>query len=233
MRLPDQEWQTLYLDLGWGVVVAALTIRATQALFALRGRSLSGIALACTAAVVIAVMWLPAPWAPSFWLGMAFQHPSLLLVLLSGIAIGNATGNATGNAIGNATGRGALRERVPLLPAIPAASIVVLGAVLYAGAFAWIPFDAYVLGYWGFAATTLATGLIVLWQLPGSRSGPVCVALALAALIHALTRLPSGNAWDAILDPLLFTYAAGTLLATSAARLRAPRRITSHAPISE
>lgn len=201
MKLPDFDVQSLFLDAGWGTVAAASMVCVACAWRRHHGRPPHRRPLALVAALAACCMWLPEPWAPSFWLGMAFQHPSLVLVTLAGMAIVQLLWPQAPS-----------RWR-PLLPPIPAATLAILGALLYAGAFAWIPVDLYSVGYDGFAAAAIATLLVVGWTALDRTSGLACVAVALAAFVHAATRLPTGNAWDAILDPMLFAWASSAFAA--------------------
>lgn len=217
MRLPDLELQDLYLDAGWSLVVAAAVVGIARRAFLYRHTPLARLPLLAIAVATAASMWLPAPWTPSFWLGMAFQHPSVLLVVLAAIFLVRV-----------------LLEPRPLpwlqlLPPLPAATLAVLGAFLYAGAFAWIPLDLYAVGYGGYAAATMASALVVAWYMLDRRSALTCAAMALAALVHAVTRLPSGNAWDALIDPMLFAWAAGASLVASWTALRGAYKVRDRA----
>ncbi len=222
MRLPGLEEQGLYLDVGWSLVAAAFGVNLAGSIARRLKHAAGPVALTIVALLAAGAMWLPAPWSPSFWLGMAFQHPSLLLVILAGLHLVRTLG---GRAI----------DPLPLLPVGPAATVCVLGVGLYAGSFAWVPFDPYGFGYWGYSGAVIASLLAPLWYALDRRNALACVALALAALVHAVTRLPSGNAWDAVLDPLLFLWAAGAALAALIrfVRRRAAGRTTPAAFLSE
>jgi len=207
VTLPPFAWQSLYLDVGWGVVCAALLLTLLEMGPArLRARRFDPVvALAC-----MACMWLPSPWAPSFWLGMAFQYPSLMLVFLAGAQLLRLQRQAHGVHL------------PPVLPAVPAASLFVLGTVLYGGSFVWFPLDVYAFGYASPAAIVLATTLVALWAACDRANGLACAAIAATGLVHAATRLPSGNAWDAMLDPMLFVWAGAVTLMALRARRRRP-----------
>ena len=210
MKLPALEVQGLYLDVGWSVVVAALVLCMVPRIAGRSGWTLRPAVRWTVVLAICAAMWLPAPLAPSFWLGMAFQHPSLLLVTLAGIHLVRAL-------------RRAEHPALPLLAPIPAATLALLAVFLYAGAFAWIPLDPYALGYGEFAGAAIASILAPAWYAFDRRNALTAAALAFAVLVHALTRLPSGNAWDALLDPLLFLWAAGVALVALVRSLRRGR----------
>jgi len=194
VRLPALATQSLYLDISWGIVVSALivTVLSTRRASPIGGRG----EVAATCAGVFVCMWLPGAASPSFWLGLAFQHPSPLLVGLCGLQIVRVARSRPDH-------RG-----VPVLPSGPAATLTALGLLLYAGTFLWLPYDVYQYGYWGFAAATATTVLVVFWWGLWPSSRTLCAVAASVALLHATTRLPSGNAWDALLDPLLVLWAA-------------------------
>ena len=164
----------------------------------LRGRSrpmqLSVLALAllCTA--------LPGSLSVSYWLGLAFKAPSLVSAALGLVAV-------------VLTLWPRLRQR--LTPAEPGGGspwpwlrglAVALGWLLLADMLALLPMSLYA---WGFGTPALALALLVLLLL-GWRWGAVPAVqpgLLLAGailLLFVLTRWPSGNLWDALLDPLLW-----------------------------
>jgi hypothetical protein len=202
MNLPAPAVQAVYLDVGWALVLAALLVRLLGA----AGRR-TGTRLAVCAAAAIGVS-LPAPWSPSFWLGMAFQYPSLMLAALAALDLLRRPRPA-----GDA-------DAAPLLSPLPAATLCVLAAVLYAGTFAIVPFDPYGLGFGRLSGAAIATALVVAWTALDRRSALSCLALASAAAVHAVSRLPSGNAWDALLDPFLAACAALVVLRALRGRLR-------------
>lgn len=194
MTLPDLATQSLYLDIGWSIVVSAVIVALLAAARAVRVVGVARVAIICSA--VFACMSLPGAASPSFWLGLAFQHPSLVLVGLCALHIARAAGHWADEPGGS------------ILPWGPGATLTALGLVLYAGTFLWLPYDVYQYGYWDFAAASATTVLVAFWWAVWPSSRAVCLLVAAAALVHALTRLPSGNAWDALLDPLLFAWAA-------------------------
>jgi hypothetical protein len=203
VNLPGQAAQALYLDIGWALVLAALVLR----LLGPAGRRADATLAVCAAAAI--GVSLPAPWSASFWLGMAFQYPSLLLVVLAALSLMRRPGRDAGAGV------------APLLAPWPAASLLALALALYAGAFALVPYDLYGLGYARLAGATIATVLVLSWAaLDRRRAAWSCLAVAVAAALHAATRLPSGNAWDALLDPFLAACAAFVVLRALRDRLR-------------
>lgn len=150
----------------------------------------------CAAALALWALW-PGPASPSWWLGLAFQAPSG--TALVGLALWAA-------APGKAASQGFC-----IAIKIIAAYAVLAGAALL--------FDAYFAGGsgrlygWGFgpAAWTLAgLGLAGLWVGWGDAAQvrTICAALAALLLLGAITRWPSGNVWDVLIDPWLALAAA-------------------------
>lgn len=209
MNLPGPTAQAVYLDVGWAIVAAALVL----ALLGRRGAR-PGVALGVCVAAAIGVS-LPAHWSASFWLGMAFQYPSLMLVALAALQLLHRLRAAGDTAPGPA-------PMPPMLPLLPAATLCALALPLYAGAFAFVPYDPYGLGYLRYSGAAITTVLVLLWTALDRRSTRSCLALAVAATLHAGLRLPSGNAWDALLDPFLVAWAAFVVACAVRDRLRRP-----------
>lgn len=175
----------LYLGLAWGLVLAAL------ALLLLRRRGVNPIGLQRWLPPLL-LLWclLPGGFSPAYWLGLAFRAPSGLLALLCGWAL--------------------LRHYRPQTPGasgyeslgVAAPALVLLGWALFLDTFALWPLSLYA---WGFAPLTLGA-LVLLACLPWLLRGNATLSglLVAALLLHVLIRLPSGNVWDAVLDPWLW-----------------------------
>jgi hypothetical protein len=208
MTLPGFAAQSLYLDVGWGVVLAAVVLGLLSGPGP--ARRLRGPRWLGPAAVAAVAAWvaLPGAWSPTFWLGMAFQHPSVVLIVLAGV-----------DGVGRLRPSAVPPDR-PLLGLLPALTLLGAGAVLYAGAFALIQHDFYGIGFSGRATLIAGTVLVVAWAWLDPRSGWACVAVALAVATHAATRLPSGNGWDALLDPFLVGWSAVVVARSAWQRLR-------------
>lgn len=215
MNLPDL-WQTLtqhYAPLVptahslvwirhalWSLVLAAL------ALLWLR-RWVRAPALLATLPWLLALWaWVPGPWGLAYWLGLAFQIPSLVSAFLAvSVVFQRAPIPST---------------RVAMPPSWVvrwALAAVVLGAVLGLDTFAVFAVSVYP---WGFEpmALALAWSIALLpWVVLGKRAmrqatvWSPCAAL----LVFTLTGWPTGNVWDALLDPWLWLLAVGYLLRLS------------------
>ena len=184
--LPGATVTWLSLHLGWAIVLGAVTLQLASRL-PTRGRW-----------TLASLMWLwtllPGAASPVFWLGLAFQSPSLMSVLLCIAWLWPPPGPVPGvvNLSATADSRS---QKVLLLLA------VVLGWVLLLDTLAWFPVSIYA---WGFGSAAVALALLaaaLLWLLSGSRA---TVSLLAVLAVFVLTRAPSGNLWDALLDPLLW-----------------------------
>lgn len=160
--------------------------------------------------VLVAVVGLwtlwPGPVSPSYWLGLAFQSPSLTSAVLSGAWL-------LQRALEPPWG---IPRRVVPLPAVRLlwALGVVLGWVLLGDTLAWWQVSVYA---WGFNPATLALACAVLslvWLVSrrDRRSPQLTHLLALTLVLFVATRLPSGNVWDALLDPWLWLLLQGAAL---------------------
>lgn len=214
--LPQANVQPLWLGLSWAAVLASLCFLATRHL-PLAGR------VACTLAVAVGVA---SAWrfSPAFWLGLAFQTPSLSAMALSigAILVGCLRKLEAG---GEATN--------PLLPSrlltCWAIAGVVLGWLLMLDTLAMLPVSLYA---WGFSVAALGGVLLVLGvpvvcvEGAGSRTvaeSAAMVAAAMVLVVFVLWRLPTGNLWDALLDPLLWLWLNAWLMRRVWRRFRAWR----------
>ena len=152
------------------------------------------------AALVLVLLWVALPGSASlaYWLAQAFQMPSLSSAAL---------------------GLGYLWRvwRGPPMAGARAATVcqlmhslrwlaVLLGWLLLLDLLALLPLSLYGLGF-GTPALGVAVSLLLLFWLRWGAAPAARPWLALAAvvlLLFVLTRWPSGNLWDALLDPLLW-----------------------------
>jgi hypothetical protein len=152
------------------------------------------------AALLAAWAWLPGPYASAYWLGLAFQMPSLSTVLLcSAWLFQNLAGTGKSNSY---------PTRAPSLRAMAMAGVGVLaGWALLLDTLAILPVQLYAAGF-----SPLAAGLAMVCALmalavgnadrpPGASHAWVVPA---ALVLFVACRLPTGNMWDAVLDPWLW-----------------------------
>lgn len=184
-------------------------------------------------ALLVAVWaWVPGTWGPAYWLHLAFQTPSLVAGLLALSVVARYAG-AAGVLRRVWQVQGALQPPSPRVVAKPTDGLrtwsalylgagVVLGWVLLLDTVALLPVSVYA---WGFqpGAFVLVCGLALLpWVLSGALAWrargvwQLCAALAL----FGLWRWPSGNVWDAVLDPWLWLALNGYGLRAATRRWR-------------
>lgn len=184
--LPSLWLMQLWLPLGWAVVLATLVAWATARCTPHRA-TVRGLAL-------LVALWtlLPGEVSPAYWLGLAFQAPSAMLVLLC------------------AWWAGCTWRDVPLVQRPPKATLallvgaVVLGWVLLLDSFAQLPVALYGLGFGAPALAVVALLTLLPLLQAGAAARPAHWLAPLAVLLFVLLRLPTGNVWDAVLDPWLW-----------------------------
>jgi hypothetical protein len=152
------------------------------------------------ALVLASWTWVPGPYSPAYWLGLAFQAPSITSVLLC---------DALLRARFFSTRSGMPQNTSPHRATLGLAMLgVVAGWALLLDTFALLPVQLYA---WGFspAAVACVLGIALLPWVAVSTSAYSSRSLRLwvvpvAVLAFAVSRLPSGNVWDAVLDPWLW-----------------------------
>lgn len=151
------------------------------------------------------VLWalVPGSASPTFWLGLAFQAPSLMTVLLCLLWVYSKVGRRSESVFSD-LGVQALDLKIALFLG------VALGWVLLIDTLALWPVSVYA---WGFSAAALggvAIVTVVVWAFaaglkPRAARSRVSSVVVLGVLaLFVLTRWPSGNLWDALLDPWLW-----------------------------
>ena len=208
--LLPQAWATrLAMQLGWAMLLALM-----GAALARRAGRVRRCALALALGASCA---LPGPWSPAHWLGLACYVPSLSTLLLGAWGLWRL-----------------LRPDMPIAAQQPAApdgmewymllAGSALGYALLADSFALWPQALY---GWGFSPALLAFLLLataVPWVARGYVAAAHTIGLwvaPMALLLFVLTRLPTGNVWDALLDPWLWLVLQGLMLRRLYRRWRA------------
>ena len=155
------------------------------------------------AALVVLWMLVPGSASPVYWLGLAFQLPSLTSVLLALVGVAAH-----------------LRRAAPVA-AVPLPLLVLAagaGWILLLDMLVLLPFALY---RWGFSvvalvgALALTVAVVILFGpsiegRPRSRLWPWLLPAVL--VLFVATRLPSGNVFDALLDPWLWLAAQVALV---------------------
>ena len=195
--LPSLEMQQLLHAAAW---VAVLSWCSVRLLGDLLGRSAW---LLCSTTWFLLLAW----WsAPLLALGLAFQSPSLLTLCLC-VSVAWSDMQTPERQLFSAPATVQATRWVWVCLAI-------LGWGLLLDAWGVWPWDLYL---WGFETPVLwsAWGLAGAWMLWASFQdtltanwhGRVASCLLVAVMLFGFTHAPSGNAWDALLDPGLWLYA--------------------------
>jgi hypothetical protein len=243
MNLPDLDWQWLYSRFAWGIVLAALLLRAGA-----RWAAPAPGATAIAAVIAFAAMWLPGAASAAYWLGLMFQYPSVMLVvcLLLPLLLPDPDRRAATPLPGSepaqpdstVTGKPHLPESSarPQSPMNPRLALVLAlgGAWLYADSFGWLSTGLYGLGFdprWAPAAALLA-GAWAVWALRSVTLRATGLVVLACVVVFCLARLPSGNLFDAFVDPWLWAWSVCATVRASWRRLRSapPAAGVEHAP---
>lgn len=208
MHLPDLEWQILYGRLAWAVVLAAAVAALLPQAWRHRAASL-GVLAACAALAA-----LPGDDSPAYWLVLAFQWPSAVLVgcCLLRLAITGSQPRA--------------------MPVLLAAPVALAGTVLYLDAVGWLSLGLYGAGFGPQSApiVALGAGCAAVLAIAHGRVMPQALVLLGAVALYSIARLPTGNLWDALLDPLLWGWAVAALCVRVVRALRSRPPVPARAP---
>ncbi|MFZ4478365.1 MAG: hypothetical protein ACOYNZ_00580 [Rhodoferax sp.] len=180
---PGAFWLSMHL--GWAVVLGSGTLL-------IGARLAPAFRLSLGLLVMLWSLW-PGPASPAHWLGLAFQSPSLMTVVLCLVWVlqGARRQRRTEGLTDFGSGAPAI---LPLLG-------IALGWLLLLDTMALLPFTIYPSGFGGGAVAVALAVAALLWLVLGS--GASVLPLAVLALF-VLSRLPTGNVWDALLDPWLW-----------------------------
>lgn len=188
---PQAALRQVCVHVLWGVVLAAAGWRVAYVLQ-------PHWRLAWAACVGIASS-LPGPLSPAYRLELAFASPSWTSVLLCGLWLWRQT---RPQAVFSDPWTPRPTNHIPL-PWVLCG--IGLGWVLALDTFAALPVQQSIYG-WGFsplASVVLMVGAAAAWIIAGRW---IHALPFLAIALFVLTRLPSGNVWDAVSDPLLWLY---------------------------
>jgi hypothetical protein len=188
--LPRPDLMPWAWHLGWAVLLAWLALRLCGRLPVALGRAVA----------LLAAAWalLPGEASAAYGLGLVFQCPSLMTVVLCA--------------------RGLLRRRQQPGQGKPSANVdprmseawmllgIALGWALLLDTFVLLPFDLYPSGFGMAALVLVLLALGLPWLLWGGQQQGLAACALVALLLYVALRLPSGNLWDALLDPLLWLW---------------------------
>ena len=196
--LPPAWVMQVWVHLGWSVVLACMGASLVGRWMPAPAGKLDGRQWGV--ALVLALWtWVPGPYSPAYWLGLAFQAPSIATVLLCD-ALLRARFFPTRSGIPSK----AIPHRATLAIALVG---VLVGWALLLDAFALLPLQLYA---WGFSSAAVGTVLVVAllpWLVVSAPHPTRSLRLwmvPVAVVVFAASRLPSGNVWDAVLDPWLW-----------------------------
>ena len=208
------------MHLGW-----ALALGAGSA-FLLRNFSIT--TRRTLALVIVLLCLLPSEWSPSWWLGLAFQTPSLTLQGVCGLYLYQQLFLQAGAEVplpDSSTPTARTTWPLGLLLVV-----IITGWVFALDTFAFFDISLYAIGFTPYAVLA-ALFFACLLQLISARSGhgqPTrhyrehAAIVLIAIVVHLLLRLPTGNMWDALLDPWLWLMAHGLAIYLLLNKLRSP-----------
>jgi hypothetical protein len=218
--LPTRFAMQVWLHLGWSVVLAWLGANLSGRWLAGRARGVQGQWLIAVGLAVWA--WVPGPGGAAYWLGLAFQAPSVVGVVVCALLLGVRLRGAHGLPVPVALPASTrLTDGRVLLLAVTG---VLAGWALLLDSFAVLPLSLYA---WGFSPAAL--GVVVLiallpWvaglHLSQAGSSWLVAVVPLSALVFVVWRLPTGNVWDAVLDPWAWFVLQGWLVKQSLQRYK-------------
>ncbi len=189
--LPSLFLMQVWLGLGWSVTVAALSLWLLQRL------GLRKAFAWCGAAVIAIWVAMPGDLGGHYWLGLAFQAPSIVTALLSVVWL-----------VLLVSPRWAQHyERAFSLSQARALNWlgVMIGWVLLADTLGVFAGSLY---SWGFSALAPAVAIFALampWALTGRLWTDEGSWIAvIAVVLFAVLQLPTGNVFDALIDPWLW-----------------------------
>jgi hypothetical protein len=196
----------LYLTAGWGLVLGYLGA-------ALGARLHPSLRWPFALALMVCVA-VPGTYSPDYWMGLAFQAPSGVTVLLSTWLLVRLLWGGT--------------EAAQPLPSVVWTLVgcgIALGYLLMLDTFAVLPWEMYRLGFSPVLLLVMTALGLLLWVRGASAPGAAVLlgVVPVAALLFAATRLYTGNVWDALLDPLLWLVLHGVALRAGYRRLRGTR----------
>ena len=203
--LPDPVLMRVALHLVWAVVLGSGVLFMARSLARPYRLGWSGLV----------VLWtlVPGSASPAYWLGLAFQTPSLSSVVLCLVWFSRQVRPAQGAAVTPSSGQ---------INGLHGAGMV-LGWVLLLDTLAMWPVSVYAGGFSVAAVGMVAALVMLFWAVWGdSRTGFPWLMLGVLAMF-VLTRLPTGNVWDALIDPWLWVGLQIGWLVSVVRRRRAKR----------
>jgi len=187
--LPDLTVLRSARYLSWALVLAALSMVAS--------RRLSRPWRCGLAALLMLWTLIPGPVSPAFWLSLAFQMPSLMSTAIAAwlfVRLGQDKPDRLASLMQNKFGKTGLLVAV------------VLGWLLLLDTFAVLPVSMYSTGFSPIVLGLWALLALMPWLFWGSQAAAcqLSLLLILVLTVHVVLRVPTGNVWDALIDPWLW-----------------------------
>jgi hypothetical protein len=217
-QLPPLAWQHAWLVLGWSVVLAGLAmLLAGRVLRAHKNQAASltviATSIALPTALVAWVSW-PGVWGGAHWLGLAFQAPSVCTVVLSAMLLQRCALQVFNSLASTPTAPTPPTPKWTWAQVYAACCGVLLGWLLLLDTLGVLPGGSwYRLGFG--AAAPAVCFLLVAWPwVVDARqlNRRAMVLISSVAAVYMAGRLPTGNVFDALLDPWLWLALHGLLL---------------------
>ena len=196
--------------LSWAMVLGALllmlwpmgssTLSASWSPVSHHAQRRRSLQQAVAVGMLCVLCLLPGVWSPAYWLGLAFQMPSLMSVAWAlHVMHGRFDGPAR-------TRWAPLRGRQTWLNSAEALAFlgVMLGWVLLLDVLAVWPVQLYTSGFDGRTTLVLTALALLTWVCWGQRLHESWRWVLVVLLVFELSRWPNGNVWAALLDPLLW-----------------------------
>jgi hypothetical protein len=204
--LPDPMLMRWGRRLSWGIVLVGLALWLGR-------RWPRRVQFGLSVMLMVWSLW-PGAVSPAFWLGLAFQSPSLMTTMICLVWVGVRLSPGASDLLNH--------DQVRKLRLAGLASIA-LGWLLLLDTFAQLPISLYAIGFSPAVVAVAALVASLPWVVFGSPHPARGVSMLLGAvlLLYVLLRLPSGNLWDALLDPWLWVALQMDWLLRGARRLNA------------
>ena len=159
------------------------------------------------AAALLALWTLwPGPASPAFWLGLAFQSPSLVTGGLCALMIARWSRPAVPE---QPIAQRSTAQRWLVLAGIALGWVLLLDtlAVIHA----LVPTSIYAWGFTPWPLWLLLALSVLLWAVQEKAFATIFIA---TSALFMLAKLPNGNIFDAVIDPWLWVALHGLLLST-------------------
>jgi hypothetical protein len=185
--LPSHMAMLVAQHIGWALVLGCATLL-------IAARLARPLRLGLSVGVMLWAL-IPGSASPTYWLSLSFQAPSLMSSVLGLMVYGSLARN---EATPSLASLGLKFRGLKMLLSLG----VGLGWVLLLDTLAYLPQSVYGWGFGTAALGVVALLMALVWGRLGSLQAGGLLGLVL--VLFVATRLPSGNLWDALIDPWLW-----------------------------